>query len=232
MTETDWGDIDNLPPTKKGFPKWILFCGCGCLIPILLLMAGVGWGVSWFNTGQDVDVQIERLREVIPFDDAPQSSSDVESSDGEAEHVARVGEFRLIFGQRIPFIEMDIFLFVDPDEDGDIEQPEYFCMLMQPADDETAQEFRTSQQHGSDTEEVTLVIQGREIEATRGSHLGEMPFPGMPQGESGASIVMDLSQDDAEHPLVFLMIHQNSEDAITQEEVERFLAPFHIGPDR
>ena len=38
---SDWGDIDSLPPPKSGTPKWLMFCGAGCLLAILMMIIAV-----------------------------------------------------------------------------------------------------------------------------------------------------------------------------------------------
>ena len=54
MTEPDWGDLDQIPQKRQG--RKLLFCGLGCLIPILLLVAAGLWLKGLVDHAQDPDV--------------------------------------------------------------------------------------------------------------------------------------------------------------------------------
>ena len=62
----------DAPPAKssKGPPKWMLFTGCGCVVPGFLLVAT---GAFAIQMGQKLFNQNEAYRtlaELIPFDDS------------------------------------------------------------------------------------------------------------------------------------------------------------------
>jgi len=67
----DWGDIESIPKRKSQVPK-LLFCGCGCLIPVLLLILVMLWGMNTVNRGKDEELQLQNLEEVLPFDEPPE----------------------------------------------------------------------------------------------------------------------------------------------------------------
>ena len=48
----DWGDLENISKPKSQVPK-LLFCGCGCLIPVLLVILVLLYGMSTVNRGKD-----------------------------------------------------------------------------------------------------------------------------------------------------------------------------------
>ena len=41
-----------------------------------------------------------------------------------------------------------------------------------------------------------------------------------------------VDEEGSPLPLICMMIHQGSDEPITEDAVGRLLAPFHIGPDR
>ena len=53
-----------------------------------------------------------------------------------------------------------------------------------------------------------------------------------PQSEGGAALLVDLTEEGASQNLILFMARQGSSDPITEHDVARFLAPFHVGPDR
>jgi hypothetical protein len=67
----DWGDIDTISKPKSQVPK-LLFCGCGCLIPVLFLVTVLLWGMSTVNRGKDEELQLQELEDVLPYDKPPE----------------------------------------------------------------------------------------------------------------------------------------------------------------
>ncbi|MEE8468456.1 MAG: hypothetical protein V3T22_08380, partial [Planctomycetota bacterium] len=67
----DWGDLENVAKPKSQVPK-VLFCGCGCLIPVLFLILVLLWGMSTVSRGKDTELQLQKLEEVLPYDEHPE----------------------------------------------------------------------------------------------------------------------------------------------------------------
>ena len=67
----DWGDLENIAKPKSQVPK-LLFCGCGCLIPVLLVVAVMLWGMNTVSRGRDMDLQWQELEDVLPYDEHPE----------------------------------------------------------------------------------------------------------------------------------------------------------------
>jgi len=290
----DWGDLEGLPEPKGGVPRWLWACGCGCLVLILLGVGVTGWAFSWIKDGTDQTIQWQRVGEYLPYDEE------------------KTWDYTLVFGQDIPFVDVQFFFFVkdserrrrpggsEPDATEQSEQSEqserldpigddfsdheYVAVLFagedvdlesefgrefepikpsidQPAQDESddstapqseSAEFETASESASEAyeevtgrkprftvqggelqklEEITIVVQGRELRAIHATHEPESA-PWGPPTESGRSMIVDLAEKGDSVGLQLLIIRQNSDEPVPVEEVQKFLAPFHVGPDR
>ncbi len=67
----DWGDLENISKPKSQVPK-LLFCGCGCLIPVLLLAFVLLSGMGIMSRGQDTELQLQELEDVLPYENVPE----------------------------------------------------------------------------------------------------------------------------------------------------------------
>src|SRR5688572_30506234 len=64
----DWGDIENVPKQKRGLPKWLLFCGGGCLVALVLGGIAGYFVFKLIEEGKDQDVQYPKLEQHIGLD--------------------------------------------------------------------------------------------------------------------------------------------------------------------
>ena len=87
-----WGDVVQESKQKRAIPAWMGFCGCGCLVIVLALVAMTWMGVNWVQEGQDAELQWESLEEVLPY--------------GE-----RIEGYDLMFGQDFFFLSFHLYLF-------------------------------------------------------------------------------------------------------------------------
>ena len=71
MSEQDWADEPAVPPKKKGLPGWVLFCGAGCLILMVLGAIGAYFAVKEVQQMVDPEAQWARLDESLPMDERP-----------------------------------------------------------------------------------------------------------------------------------------------------------------
>jgi hypothetical protein len=74
MPETlqdDWTEDSTPPPAKKGLPSWLLFCGGGCLITMILGVVGVYFIYDTFKDVANPEVQWAELEKAIPMDARP-----------------------------------------------------------------------------------------------------------------------------------------------------------------
>ena len=67
----DWGDLEAISKPKSQVPK-LLFCGCGCLLPVLLVILVLFWGFGVASRGTDTEYQLQELDDVLPFDEPPE----------------------------------------------------------------------------------------------------------------------------------------------------------------
>jgi hypothetical protein len=132
---------------------------------------------------------------------------------------------------------MDFWLFND--------RRGYMVMLMQlpSANGEQSREqlldehashgvFGKFGRHGQ--QRLKIKVQGRELDALRFvQEGGSRPAGSEPGTGPGATVVVDLSVEDAERPLVLQMTRTSGGDEPFDEQVViDFLEPFHVGPDR
>lgn len=219
MSESPWSEEGAPAPQKKSVPTWAWWVGGGCLL--LLLIVGIGGFFVVRLVGQaakewqDPEKQWESVRKVLPYDKRPEGV-----------------EFHTSF-----HIGMDFWLFND--------RRGYMVMLMQlPATDaeESRQQLLDEQaSHGffgkfgrSGQKRLKIKVQGRELDALRFVQEGGDGAQGREPGTGpGATMIVDLTSDDSERPLVLQMTRVSGGDAPFDEQaVIDFLEPFHVGPDR
>ena len=205
MTTEDWGDIESVPKRKGAFPPWLWFCGSGCLIVVLLLIGLLALGARFVKRGQDAERQWSKLEQVLPFDERSEA-------------------FELVFGWQVFGTEGYTF----SERDGDL-----FAQLLLVSEDDGNVSVELEPSGVDEHENITLTIQGRELQAVRLDGDSESHGPWwMPQNEGGASLLVDLTAEGASQNLMLILIRQGSSDPVTEQDVARFLAPFHVGPDR
>lgn len=217
MSETTWGEGEVLPPKKKKVPTWLWFCGSGCLLAVVLAIVLGAWFASKFKDALDPEKQWPNVAEVLPFDERPR-------------------ELDLKWGSTIG---MDMFVFIDergfaailmrfrPSDGAEVRQtlmnPEYKGGFMGMGDRKGLEAGR-------------IRVQGRDLEVVRFHQMegegGSGGQPGAPRVGDGESIMVLLTPPEATEPVVLQLVRSAGEGPITDEDVQRFLKPFHVGPDR
>lgn len=226
----DWGDLEALPPQKSTVPRWLWGCG-GCALLLLILVLGAGWwAVDWWQDGTDVESQWERIAEILPYDEPSQS-------------------YELGFGQQVPFTDFEVFVFTpegaldergrwrepDPGEDDDpkARRSKLFVVWTYFGPGVTSEEV-LEQMTTAEAESFTFTVQGRELDGFRqkdGPGTSGVPgLPGPPGGASTSTLVA-LPVDDG-GVLLMMFVRTGSEEQVEPEEIQEFLRPFHVGPDR
>jgi hypothetical protein len=71
MSETQWSEDPTDQPQKKTLPKWVWFCGGGCLLALLATIALVALGVRFAKTVADPAKGWAKLQEIIAVDSPP-----------------------------------------------------------------------------------------------------------------------------------------------------------------
>ncbi len=216
----DWGELETLPERKGSKSKF--FClGCGCLLPVLVLI-GIATKIYFFiQTGRDAETQWERLAELVPYDSRPQG-------------------WRMEFGCRVGLL-WDLEFYVLQRE-GQADGETDIVTIMQPG--EPMDDFFDPGEEGvapwnpqqADEPVSTVSIQGRELRValvapeTKG---GESFFWGADPEEGefeGPVLALDLTPEGAEFDVVLYWATEG-EEAVELDELEEFLNHFRIGPE-
>lgn len=72
MSEAQWSVDAGDKPVKKSVPKWVWFCGGGCLVALLIGIAAIVFTMQWVKSGMDPEVSWPALEKVLPHDQRPE----------------------------------------------------------------------------------------------------------------------------------------------------------------
>lgn len=247
--DPEWGDT-TLPPTRKGPPKWMIACGCGCLIPGFFMVALVAWGMQYFSSATNPRVAYEVLAAVFPYDDEllgrPTGLVDDPSTRSFESH--EDPEFDVLFGAEIPFsggLAMFYFGRGVRTEGSDLTfEEDALIALVTRIDSEHSDSVLT----GDPTAEgrwADVEVQGRTLSVHHVSRMTSdvlLPFPHGTTEVTGEGAIMKVLSDVPESPGerdgklfdVLLTLQRPGDEGgpIRDEEIRAFLAPFHVGPER
>jgi hypothetical protein len=222
MNESPWSEETAPAPKKGGVPAWAFWVGGGCLLLLLLVGIGGFFAVRFVKQAaeewKDPEKQWESVRTVLPYDQRPTG-------------VTFTFSWHL-FG-------VDAWLFNDSHG--------YMVMLMQLPEKNAQQTreqlldpsasrglFGNFGRHGQ--QRLKLQVQGRELDALR--FVQDMGSGGGSDTDTkstgpGATLVVDLTAQDAVRPLVLQMTRANGgEEAFDEKAALDFLEPFHVGRQR
>ena len=214
MTESDWGDLDQIPQKRHG--KKLLFCGLGCLIPIVLLVVSGIWLKSWIDDARDPDVQWEKLRALVQYDQRPPG-------------------WQMELGFHAEWIGAGMFILFSP------EGEERMAAFLQVPGEGLEDLFDTDQKGvgpwtppGSEEPLPFLEVQGRQLRVVliepEADGEGRQPH-GMNFDSDSPAVAIDLTPVGSEKPVV-LTISSSPERQMLPGEIVRFLDHFHVGPER
>ncbi|HIG12780.1 MAG TPA: hypothetical protein EYG30_01685 [Planctomycetes bacterium] len=211
MTEETWADEPQVPKQRRGLPPWLWFCGGGCLIMTVLLAVGGMFIFGKVKEMADPDTQWALVDELIGYDDRPSGLT--------------------IFGlDAMPGI--DGFVFIDMSTGRSV------TWMMLPAseaegrDEIFSEDFEGGGIPGisqvSDPEIGEVVVQGRTLSIMRFNQntIGA--------GEQKTAFV-DVTPEEADDFWLLQVVIPPGRDGpqgITDEYINEFLAPFHIGHER
>lgn len=228
MAQDGWEDLprEQQAEPSKGVPRWLLFCGCGCLLAILAVGGALGFLFFYGKRLVDAEHQLPRLARIVPFDEPLEG---------------------LDFVVHIP-LGVDAFILQDSSSDGG-----YVLMFSHVVDAERARQAREQAFDPANQtlmggtgrreriEPLELAVQGRTLEGVRflvpssGEPAGGVPpgFPKVLADPSGAAALLDVTPAGTPG-VVFLHVFRSAggDDPIPAEYLVRVLRPFHIGPDR
>ncbi len=225
MSESNWGESEA-PPPKKRVPTWLWACGGGCLLALVLGLAG---GAFLFvkvkkavEEGQNPEIQWQRVAEVLPYDNRPADAT-------------------LQFGMHLGVVDMFVFR-VDHQDSAKAEYSAILFQLNALDTDKRDQALDPKESNGffgqgkrRNMKSGTVRVQGRELKALRFDQMDDdekKSVDGAPKAGKGPSIMLDLTPENGTHTLFLQMIRLDGTEPIGDEDVQRFLKPFHVGPDR
>jgi hypothetical protein len=217
MSETNWGETEA-PVRKKRVPTWLWFCGGGCLLAVVFAIALLGFGVKFVKDATNPEKQWPAVAEILPFDQRPP-------------------ELHLIAGNTLG---ADFFVFQD--DRG------FVVVLMRLRSGDPGEARRRvmdpNQQGGfmsagarRDMVAGQVHVQGRDLDVLRFHQESPGEKSGEDKGEeaaghSGPSIWVDVTPAGSEYPVLLQLTRVRSDEPIRDEDVQAFLKPFHVGPDR
>jgi len=206
MTEQDWAEEPEVPPKKKGLPGWLMFCGAGCLILVVLGAVGGFWAFNKFKDVVDQDAQWAKLDERIGIDDSDSSW--------------------LVMGAGLGGVDGWVFtkgetactLMIFSEDQGEEAREEMF-----------GGDFKGTSVPGlvkmDGIEPGEVVVQGRTL-----------PLLRFTQDQTGVGerrgVTVDLTPPDSPEFWMLQYVHNDNIGAVSDETLIEFLAPFHVGPDR
>lgn len=226
--QDDWVDLpleQQATTPSKGIPRWLLFCGCGCLLALLAVGGATAFGVLYVKRLIDPEHQLPRLARIVPFDEPLEDL-----------------EFKL----HIPF-GVDAFILQDTATDGGyalmfnhISDPEKARRSRERAFDPTHLELIGGAGRREQVEPAIVVVQGRPLECVRflipgGEEVQQFPgdFGSAALDPRGAAVLIDVTPPGTVG-VVLLSIYreEGGDEPISDDYIRYILAPFHVGPDR
>lgn len=213
MSETSWGE-NEAPAPKKRIPTWLWFCGGGCLLAVVLAIVVAALGVKFFKDAMDPEKQWPHVAEVLPFDQRPP-------------------ELHLIAGNTIG---ADFFVFQD-----DRGFAVAIMRLRGGNPSEGRRRIMDPSEKGGfmsmgarrDMVVGKIHVQGRDLDVLRFHQ--EAPHGKDEEesaGRAGPSIWVDVTPEGGQYPVLVQLTRIRSDEAIGDEDVQKLLKPFHVGPDR
>jgi len=213
MAETMWSE-EAPAPKKRRIPTWAWFCGAGCLVALILAIVASVFAVDFFKKSMDPEMQWKRLEAVLPFDERP------------AGWTPAFGMDMSVFGFEMvtlagPQREMALLMQL-PEQDAEKTREQMF--------DENFSGSFMGMGGRSEMQKGEIEVQGRTLRVMR-FYQGPKSKGGG-EGQTGASITVDLTPPGRVRPLILQLIRTGSREPFTDAEIVEFLRPFHVGTER
>jgi hypothetical protein len=245
----DWQEAPA--PRRKGPPKWMYFIGCGCLIPGFFLVALVAWGMQFFGTATSPRVAYDALALTLPYDDTLKGQPTGRPDDPETRALEshEAPEFELVFGAEIPFSGgVALYNFVRGASvvgEETVFEDDALVATITKVPTSQSDDVMQSRIEGDMGDPFQLDVQGVTLSGFRYLSLTSDVVVEFPRGTAevtGPGVSLKLRSDVARDPddpesklfdVLLLMQRTQADGApVTEEEIQHFLAPFHIGPAR
>lgn len=226
MSESGWSnDQEQTTGTKRKLPGWVWGCGIGCLVILVLVVAGVWVGAKMLGKFVDQDAVWASIDEVLPVEETPDPED--------------------YFALQIPFNPGGATMWVISATSGD----RSIVLFSAPPGSEATKmrdgllDATTEQSVGGplgdygrhDVVGGSISVQGRALECVRFSALpeeGGNALTGFANLE-GSTVVVDLAPEGSERLLVMQFSNQGESEPVPDEHVQEFLDHFRVpGGDR
>lgn len=221
MTETQWAESNAEQPVRKSLPKWVWFCGGGCLLAFIVAVVATIFVVRGVQKALDPEASWAKLQEVIPADSPPPPG------------------YQAIAMPLVPFDQVT----VRADDNTQIQFQRHTgsdaTQTRTGLFESDEPQFPSNMVIMSfqDMTNGSLDIQGREIRYVR----MRMQLEGWAKSLAGEKaneaemtmLLADVTPVGRENELVLMTIQRpTSRGELDDETVRRLVAPFHIGPNR
>jgi hypothetical protein len=225
MAENQWGE-EAPPPKKKSIPTWAWFCGGGCLLALLALVIG-GWlMIGWAKRMTDPAVQWPKLAEVLPYDARPDGVGIEGLELASGTQMMGVQQYSLHDEARGLLAVLQRM----PGDQGDGPRRQLF------QDDEPSVQGGGLVYGLEQVEKGTLDVQGRTLPIVRCivnfEGLMKKLMPEEAEGGMGATAYLDLTDEEDGRYTLLQLSRLGNKERIRDEEIQEFLRPFHVGPNR
>ena len=239
-------ELENEAPVpKKGPPRWMVPVGCGCLIPGFLLVATGAYLLQMAGNLVNQDAAWTSLAEIVEYDDVARGTPTGEPDKPKSpiDESREPGEFEMLLGGDIPNsggLEAYWFGRDMPNQVREITEfgpnPLSVSVVKLPVDqaDKATQATADTPLH----EDTTFEVNGKTLRARRIPEMVSddlfLRIQGLKElrGAGAAVWIREGFADETEDGDLFDVIvffqRPNSAEPITQEEVQAFLAPFHL----
>jgi hypothetical protein len=220
MSETQWAEDGQDKPLRKQLPKWVWFCGGGCVLALIATIAIVFISVKTFKKIADPEHGWAELQKIIPADDVHPN------------HTAH----------SIPMMPMSMVMVTGPD----FTQLQFQQHKGKDAEQARRDLFESETpkfpenmvvMKFTDFEKTQVDVQGRTLSAIRMKTeiTGFMRTMAGKEAENADQYMMflDVTPPGRTEELVLLQMQRPAtRGPFTEEELTDLLAPFHIGPNR
>ncbi len=215
MSEANWGTNDG-PVKKSGLPKWLFWCGGGCLLAVvvggLILWFGAQYAQEFINEARDPEKQWPKLQQVLPFDERP---ANYELGWGSS---VLMETYVVNSGQGLVGVVMRLSESDKESVDSQLMNPDFSGSFM-------------GMGGRRDLARTTVEVQGRMLDILRfrQDNPNKQPTSEDPSGGVAHSAYVRISTPDEARQVVVQLLAPGSNDPISDEQIREFFAPFHVG---
>ncbi|MCH2105361.1 MAG: hypothetical protein MK291_01815 [Planctomycetes bacterium] len=216
-TELGWREEEAAPKKKSGclLPTWLWACGGGCLLMMILLGAGLFWGVGQVKNLIDPEVQWPRMQKVLPFDERP-------------EHVQMLAGMQMFGMENYTLMDFERGLqisvyYFDDNESSDADDSRWTFF-------DPEKETTSSSMINRDNERVGVIRLGSRDRKVMRFTQETLSFGSeeMKEQASGPCLAVDVTPEDSPGFLFVMFFEAGGEFEIPDEHVLSFFESFYL----